>query len=81
MSAAHEEQAFRTLKGLQRLGQQYGKVRLEAACHRANVFGMVGLRRIRAILATQLDNEPLLEPPQPPSVVEHANLRGPQYYR
>lgn len=78
---AHEEQAFRTLKGLQRLGQQYGKVRLETACHRANAFGMVGLRRVRAILATQLDNEALPEPPQLPPVVEHANLRGPQYYR
>lgn len=80
-SKAHEEQAFRTLKGLQRLGQQYGKARLEAACHRANAFGMVGLRRVRAILATQLDNEALPEPPLQPNVVEHANLRGPQYYR
>ena len=61
--------------------QQYGKARLEAACHRANAFGMVGLRRVRAILATQLDNEALPEPPPQPNVVEHANLRGPQYYR
>jgi transposase len=76
----HEEQAFRTLKGLQRLAQQYGKVRLEAACRRANLFGLVGLRRLRTILETHLDKDPV--PQETPSVlvVEHANVRGPQYF-
>jgi len=35
---AHEEQAFRTLKGIQRLATEYGCQRLEAACKRANLF-------------------------------------------
>lgn len=76
----HEEQAFRTLKGLQHLAQQYGKTRLEAACRRANVFGLVGLRRVRTILETHLDTDAI--PPESPSVlvVEHANVRGPQYF-
>ncbi|QZZ23054.1 hypothetical protein J5X98_12345 [Leptothermofonsia sichuanensis E412] len=47
-SKEHEEQAFRTLKGVQRLVQQYGQDRLEAACHTANVLGMVGLQRLRS---------------------------------
>jgi transposase len=79
----HEEQAFRTLKGLQSLAGKYGSARLEAACRRANCFGMVGLRRLRAILQHQLDKEPLLsEPPEPETepVLDHDNVRGAQYY-
>lgn len=79
-SKAHEEQAFRTLKGLQRLLAQYSKERLEAACRRANAFGMVGLRRIRAILETHLDTDPVPDEPLPTPAVEHANVRGAQYY-
>lgn len=79
-SKAHEEQAFRALMGLQRLAQQYSSQRLEAACQRANAFGLVGLRRLRSILETQLEAEPLVceLPPAPP--IEHANLRGAAYY-
>ncbi|MDZ4877971.1 MAG: IS21 family transposase ISPpu7 [Chroococcidiopsis cubana SAG 39.79] len=76
----HEEQAFRSIRGLQRLGQQSGSDRLEAACQRANVFGMVGLRRVRSILDTHLDCEPVPTQPDPAPVVEHANVRGPLYY-
>ncbi|WP_088889925.1 hypothetical protein [Leptolyngbya ohadii] len=54
--------------------------RLEAACHRANVFGMVSLRRIRSMLQTQLDKEPLPEEDAMIPVVDHANARGAQYY-
>jgi hypothetical protein len=54
-SKAHEKQAFRSVKRLQRLAQQYGNSRLEAACLRVNVFGMVGLRRINTLLETGLD--------------------------
>jgi hypothetical protein len=66
--------------GLQRLAQQYSSQRLEAACQRANAFGLVGLRRLRSILETQLEAEPLVceLPPAPP--IEHANLRGAAYY-
>lgn len=78
---AHEEQAFRTLKGVQRLAQQYGFSRLETASHRANVFGLVGLRPLRSILETQLDKTPLPLPEQPAAVIEHANVRGSQYYQ
>jgi hypothetical protein len=76
----HEEQAFRTMRGLQSLATQYGRARLEAACHRANVFGMVSLRRIRSMLQTQIDQEPLPDAVSVAAVVDHTNLRGAQYY-
>lgn len=77
---AHPEQAFRTLKGLQRLAGRYDPMRLEAACRRANAFGLVGLRRIRTILETQLDRTPLPEPEPASGVSQHANVRGSHYY-
>jgi transposase len=77
----HEEQAFRSLKGLQRLAQRYDASRLEAACRRANAFGRVGLRRLRTILETQLDQAPLPEAVPPSPVTQHPNVRGSQYYR
>lgn len=77
----HQEQAFRTVRGLQSLATQYGNARLEAACHRANVFGIVSVRRIRSMLQTQMDKDPLpVEAPEVPAV-EHSNVRGSQYYR
>jgi len=76
----HEEQAFRSLKGLQGLAQKYGFPRLEAACRRANCFGMVGLRRLRAILEHQLELAPLPQEPGPPPLETHDNVRGAQYY-
>jgi transposase len=76
----HEEQAFRAIRGLQGLGRQYGHARLEAACHRANVFGMVGLRRLRSILQFHLETDS--NPPESLNapIVQHDNVRGQQYY-
>lgn len=77
---AHEEQAFRTLKGLQRLAGQYGNDRLEAACHTANVLGMVGLKRLRSLLEHRLEQTPVCAQTPSTDPVDHANLRGAQYY-
>lgn len=77
---AHEEQAFRSIRGLQRLATQYGSARLESACRRANAFGMVGLRRLRSILVTHLDTAPVELEPAVSQAVDHDNLRGAQYY-
>ena len=79
-SKAHEEQAFRSLKGLQRLSQSYPASRLESACRRANAFGLMGLRRLRTILENQLDQAPLPEPVPPSPVTQHPNVLGSQYY-
>ncbi|MEL6456258.1 MAG: IS21 family transposase [Cyanobacteria bacterium J06623_5] len=76
----HEEQAFRSVKGLQRLATKHGPQRLEFACRRANAFGMTGLRRLKAILKSHLDEVPMVadEPDFP--TIEHDNLRGQHYY-
>ena len=66
-----KEQAFRTLKGLQSLATRYGAQRLEDACRRANTFGLVGYRRLKAILKAQLDR------PLQPVEAAQAPLRPP----
>jgi transposase len=76
----HEEQAFRSIRGLQRLVQQHGAQKVEAACHRANIFGMVGLRRLRSILGKRLETEEVDPDVAPAPVINHDNLRGAQYY-
>lgn len=77
---AHDEQAFRALMGMQRLARQYRPTRLEAACKRANTFSMVGLRRVRSILESQLDEVPLSSEAPVIAPIEHGNLRGASYY-
>ena len=77
---AHEEQAFRSIKGLQRLATNYGPQRLEFACRRANAFGMTGLRRLKAILKSHLDEVPIASDASAATVVNHDNLRGQTYY-
>lgn len=76
----HEEQSFRTLKGLQSLATRYGAERLEAACKSANVLGMSGYKRLKAILQHHRDKTPvLIEAPSSPPI-EHDNVRGQAYY-
>jgi hypothetical protein len=77
---AHEEQAFRTLKGVQRLATQYGQARLEAACAYANHFALVGLSRLRSILQNQRELC-VPSPPNSQATPTHANLRGATYYQ
>ena len=78
---AHDEQAFRTLKGVQRLANQYGCERLEAACQRANRFKMTGLRRLKAILTSHLDGVPLPSDSVETPIAHHDNVRGQTYYQ
>ena len=79
-SKSHDEQAFRSLKGLQSLATRYGKDRLEDACKRANIFAMSGYQRLKHILQHQLDKTPvLIDVPATPSI-DHDNVRGRAYY-
>jgi len=76
----HEEQAFRSLKGIQGLARRYGHERLESACHRANVLAMTGYQRLKRILQSDADQTPvLIDEPGVPSL-EHDNVRGMAYY-
>ncbi len=77
----HPQQGFRACLGLMRLGKEYGPKRLEAACTRALATKTVSFKSIESILKRKLDKRPLpkKQPAKPP--VEHANIRGPEYYR
>lgn len=76
----HPQHGFRSCLGLFRLGQDYGKARLEAACRRALHIGAVSYKSIESILKHKLDQEPLPEPAQPALPIDHDNVRGPKYY-
>lgn len=54
---------LRSVQGLLRLSERFGKERLEAACARAWRFGDPSYRRVKGILEAGLDREPLERPP------------------
>jgi transposase len=79
-SRPHPEQSYRSCIGLIRLGERFGQDRLEAACTRALKFDACSYQRIKAILQSGLDRQPLLEPaPAAPPLV-HENIRGAAYF-
>lgn len=76
----YEEQAFRAIRGIQGLKTSYGAERLEQACRRANLFNLVGLRRLRSILKAKLDSTSPLDEIPHIIPVSHENVRGQTYY-
>lgn len=76
----HPQQGFRACLGIMRLGKLYGQDRLEAACARALAIQAPNFKSVESILKKGLDRQPLpkAEPEQP--VIEHDNIRGPEYY-
>ncbi|MFA6135684.1 MAG: IS21 family transposase [Phycisphaerae bacterium] len=79
----HPEQGYRGCLGLMRLARTYGQPRLEAACQRALVLDACTYRHLKAMLAAQLDQQPLSELETIPTAapLTHANLRGQAYYQ
>ena len=76
----HPQQGFRACLGIMRLGKRYTPQRLEAACARALAINALSYKSINSILKTGLDQQPLAKPsPQP--TIEHANVRGSEYYQ
>lgn len=79
-SKPHPEQGFRSCLGMIRLGEVYGKPRLEAVAKRALHYQIYSYRRIESMLKCNLDafapREP--EPDRPP--LDHPNIRGPEYF-
>lgn len=59
MLADHPVDRLRGAQGILRLADQYGSVRLEAACARALVFGQVAYRSVASILKQGLESTPL----------------------
>ncbi len=78
----HPEQGFRSCLGVMRLGKRYSPERLEAACARAIVIKGYSYKSVGSILKNGLDQQPLLfgQAPKPTEPVNHANIRGKQYY-
>jgi len=77
----HPQQAYNACFGLMRLGEGYGKERLDAACRRALATGAVGYRHVESILKHNLDQRPLPEATQLSlQLPDHDNLRGAGYY-
>ena len=76
---AHDEQAFRSIQGIQALATKYGPQRLEKAAQRANFYKLVGYRRLKSILQTNSEQLPQT-PPVISKPIHHDNLRGQAYY-
>lgn len=78
-SREHPEQGYRACLGLLRLEKRYGTARLEAACRRANHFGIVSMRSIKTMLEQGHDRLDVSEP-RAASRTAHENVRGGKYY-
>ncbi len=77
----HPEMGYRACLGLIRLATKYSAARMEAAAERALLTGAIGYRRVKSILESGLDSQPLLPPVPPRPSPEHENLRGPKYFQ
>jgi transposase len=75
----HPEQGYRACLGLLALVRRYSAERLEAACTRAMAIRAPNLRSVTNILKCGLDRQASLLPAANP-VIEHENVRGPDYY-
>ena len=78
---AHPQQGFRPCLGIMRLGQKYGKERLEAACRRVLKLAIPRYRHVESILQSGVDRQPLeVEQPVWPAL-DHEFVRGAEYYK
>jgi transposase len=79
----HPEQGYRSCLGLLRLGKIYSPERLEAAAARALQMKAYSYKNVDSILKKGLDRAPLMSAPSqtPLPLLEHANLRGKEYYQ
>jgi transposase len=77
----HPEQGYRSCLGIIHLAKAYGSARLDAACVRGLAAGARTYPRISNILRNKLDTLPSPNTPTVSApVVDHENIRGPQYY-
>lgn len=79
-SKPHPEQGYRACLGVLRLGNRYGRERLEAAAKRAVGIGACSYRSVKSILENGLDRMPVEVPKEQAPMAPHEHLRGPGYY-
>jgi transposase len=81
----HPQQGFRSCLGIIRLGKQYPKERLEAACAYALSIHGFFYKSVQSILKNGLDQKHTLLPkkadPTLPLPLQHPNIRGKEYYQ
>jgi len=79
----HPQQGFRSCLGIFRLGKQYSKERLEAACAYALSINGFFYKSVESILKHGLDqkNTPTLPLREEPLPLAHPNIRGKEYYQ
>ncbi len=77
----HPQQGYRSCLGILRLGKEYGAERLEAACSRALSARALTYRSVKSILMHRLDAPPLAAAPVSTPPIQHANIRGAEYYQ
>lgn len=78
----HPQQGFNSVLGIIRLGEKYGKDRLERACAKALHIKSISLKTVRTMLATGMDNAPIKreKSASDDKPIDHENIRGPSYY-
>jgi transposase len=76
----HPEQGYRACLGLLALVRRYSAERLEAACTRAMAIRAPHLRSVTNILKCGLDRQAALHAADTHPVLQHDNVRGPDYY-
>lgn len=80
----HPEQGYRSCLGILRLAETYPADRMEAAAERALRARAYSSKSMESILRNQLDRLPLpgdpVLPSAVPSGVDHANVRGSDYF-
>ena len=81
-SKSYPEQGYRACLGLMRLGKDYGRDRLEAACTRALAIGSISYKSVKSILNCELDRQPLPDSKsnKKRTPIKHGNIRGTEYY-
>jgi transposase len=81
----HPQQGFRSCLGIFRLGKQYSKERLEAACAYALSINGFFYKSVQSILKNRLDQKHTLLPNKDESPLllplPHPNIRGKEYYQ
>ena len=79
-SKPHPEQGFRSCLGIIRLGDEYGKPRLESIARRALRHRTYSYKSVESMLKCNLDASPDDEPAASPAPLNHPNIRGPEYF-
>ncbi|MDS4016312.1 MAG: hypothetical protein RKP46_18430 [Candidatus Accumulibacter sp.] len=77
----HPQHGYRACLGILRFAKAYGDDRLEAACERAITISATSCSSLKSILKNGLDKKCVVTAPARTCLpVEHAHLRGPDYY-